>query len=69
VRDRRGVDIAQTGPESDDRGLHEGEEWVASLRSHGAERATALARLHALLLRGARFEVSRRSAAFSQIRG
>jgi RNA polymerase sigma-70 factor (ECF subfamily) len=34
--------------------------WLASLRSTGAERETAARELHALLLRAARFELSRR---------
>ena len=34
--------------------------WVSALRSAGAEQADATARLHALLLRAARFEVGRR---------
>ena len=69
VRDRRSVSIAQTAPETDDRRLREGEEWIASLRSRGPERDAALARLHALLLRAARFEVSRRRTALSYVRG
>jgi RNA polymerase sigma-70 factor (ECF subfamily) len=69
VRDRRSVSIAQTAPETDDRRLREGEEWIASLRSRGTERDAAVARLHALLLRAARFEVSRRRAALSYVRG
>ena len=34
--------------------------WLRGLRSEGATRDEAIARLHALLLRGARFEVARR---------
>jgi RNA polymerase sigma-70 factor (ECF subfamily) len=34
--------------------------WLGALRSTGAEREEAAARLHALLLRGARFELGRR---------
>jgi RNA polymerase sigma-70 factor (ECF subfamily) len=34
--------------------------WLIALRSIGAERETAAARLHALLLRAARFELARR---------
>jgi RNA polymerase sigma-70 factor (ECF subfamily) len=37
--------------------------WLAALRSSGAERDQAAARLHALLLQAARFELSRRRAA------
>jgi RNA polymerase sigma-70 factor (ECF subfamily) len=38
-----------------------GEDWVAQLTSDGPVRDDALRRLHALLLRGARFQVSRMS--------
>jgi RNA polymerase sigma-70 factor, ECF subfamily len=38
----------------------EGRAWLTALRSTGAEREAAAARLHALLLRAARFELSRR---------
>jgi RNA polymerase sigma-70 factor (ECF subfamily) len=43
--------------------------WLSALRSPGAERDQAVARLHELLVRAARFEVSRRRAAFAHIRG
>ena len=43
--------------------------WLSALRSPGAERDEAVARLHELLLRAARFEVSRRRAALSHVRG
>ena len=43
--------------------------WVSALRVPGAERDQAVARLHELLLRAARFEVSRRRAALSYVRG
>jgi len=36
--------------------------WLSSLRASGAERELAVARLHALLLRAARFEAGRRGA-------
>jgi RNA polymerase sigma-70 factor (ECF subfamily) len=42
--------------------------WLAALHAHGAERDDAVARLHALLHRAARFEVSRRRATLSHIR-
>jgi RNA polymerase sigma-70 factor (ECF subfamily) len=38
-----------------------GEDWIAALTSDGPAREDALRRLHALLLRGARFQVSRMS--------
>jgi RNA polymerase sigma-70 factor (ECF subfamily) len=43
--------------------------WVTSLRSGGADGARATAELHALLLRAARHELSRRRAALSHVRG
>lgn len=44
-------------------------EWLRSLRAPGAERDAAIARLHALLLRAARFETRRRSARLPHLRG
>ena len=43
--------------------------WVSALRSQGAERDAAVAKLHELLLRAARFELGRRQAALSHVRG
>ena len=43
--------------------------WVARLSRPGAGRDAAVAELHALLLRAARFEISRRRAAFPRLRG
>jgi RNA polymerase sigma-70 factor (ECF subfamily) len=43
--------------------------WLAALRSEGAVRDEAIGRLHALLLRASRFEVGRRRAALSYVRG
>jgi RNA polymerase sigma-70 factor, ECF subfamily len=43
--------------------------WMSALRSSGTERDEAIARLHELLLRAARFEVSRRRAALAHVRG
>jgi RNA polymerase sigma-70 factor, ECF subfamily len=40
--------------------LDEAEHWLSSLRAAGEERELALSRLHALLLRAARFEAARR---------
>jgi RNA polymerase sigma-70 factor (ECF subfamily) len=42
-------------------------EWLAALRADGASRRAAIADLHALLLRAARFEVARRRAALSHV--
>jgi RNA polymerase sigma-70 factor (ECF subfamily) len=44
-------------------------EWLRALRSAGAEREEAIARLHALLLRAARFDVARRRPALPHLRG
>ena len=43
--------------------------WVSALRLPGPERDEAVAALHELLLRAARFEVSRRRAALSHVTG
>ena len=43
--------------------------WVAALSEPGAAREAAFARLHALLLRAARFEVNRRRASLPHLRG
>ncbi len=43
--------------------------WLTALRGDGAERDRAIARLHDLLLRAARFELNRRRAALSHVRG
>jgi RNA polymerase sigma-70 factor, ECF subfamily len=47
----------------------ESREWLCSLRAEGASREEAVARLHALLLRAARFEVGRRRPAMPHVRG
>jgi len=43
--------------------------WLESLRTTGADRDEAVARLHALLLRAARFEVARRRPSLPHLRG
>jgi RNA polymerase sigma-70 factor (ECF subfamily) len=43
--------------------------WLATLRADGPEREHAVARLHEMLVRAARFEVGRRRAALSHVRG
>jgi RNA polymerase sigma-70 factor (ECF subfamily) len=43
--------------------------WVRDLRSQGAAKDRALTRLHALLLRAARFEVARRRPGLPHLRG
>jgi RNA polymerase sigma-70 factor (ECF subfamily) len=45
------------------------DEWLSALRATGPERDAAVARLHELLLRAARLEVSRRRAALAHVRG
>jgi RNA polymerase sigma-70 factor (ECF subfamily) len=47
----------------------ESREWLDELRSEGAVRDEAIARLHALLVRAARFEVGRRRATMPHLRG
>lgn len=47
----------------------ESEAWLAALRGSGVERERAIARLHELLLRAARFELGRRRGALSYVRG
>ena len=47
----------------------ESREWLRCLRDDGATRDDALARLHALLLRAARFEVARRRSTLPHLRG
>jgi RNA polymerase sigma-70 factor, ECF subfamily len=44
-------------------------EWLADLRGQGSVREGAVVRLHALLLRAARFEVSRRRPTLPHLRG
>ncbi|HEX8051208.1 MAG TPA: sigma-70 family RNA polymerase sigma factor [Solirubrobacterales bacterium] len=43
--------------------------WVEELQGEGAQRQAAVADLHELLLKAARFEVARRSAELSHLRG
>ena len=47
----------------------ESREWLHDLRAGGGVREAAVARLHALLLKGARFEVSRRRTTHPHVRG
>ena len=47
----------------------ESREWLRLLRAEGAARDEAVARLHALLLRAARFEVARRRPTLPHLRG
>ncbi|HEY7075760.1 MAG TPA: sigma-70 family RNA polymerase sigma factor [Solirubrobacteraceae bacterium] len=54
--------LEQTRPAAD-------RDWLEALRATGATRERAVAELHALLLRAARFEVSRRRAGLPHLRG
>jgi RNA polymerase sigma-70 factor, ECF subfamily len=47
----------------------ESREWLRSLQADGSVRDEAVARLHALLLRAARFEVARRRPTMPHLRG
>jgi RNA polymerase sigma-70 factor, ECF subfamily len=47
----------------------ESREWLRDLRADGAVKDEALARLHALLVRAARFEVARRRPMLPHVRG
>jgi RNA polymerase sigma-70 factor, ECF subfamily len=47
----------------------ESREWLLALRAEGRERDEAVARLHELLLRAARFECARRRPALPHLRG
>lgn len=47
----------------------ESRQWLRSLRAEGGTRDEAVARLHALLLRAARFEVARRRPMLPHLRG
>ena len=42
--------------------------WLAALRADGPRREEAISRLHALLLRAARFEINRRRGALPHLR-
>ena len=55
------VSQTPTAPDADSQA------WVAALRSAGHDYDQAVARLHALLLRGARFEVNRRRGAVPRL--
>jgi RNA polymerase sigma-70 factor (ECF subfamily) len=51
------------------RPVTESQAWLAALRGSGAARDDAIARLHELLLGGARKELARRQAALAHVRG
>jgi RNA polymerase sigma-70 factor (ECF subfamily) len=60
------ISAAESGP---DRAQQDSRAWLSALRSPGPERDEAIAHQHELLLRAARFEVSRRRAALAHVRG
>jgi RNA polymerase sigma-70 factor, ECF subfamily len=57
--------LAEPGPPLDE----ESREWLRCLRAEGAVRDAAIVRLHALLMRAARFEVARRRPTLPHLRG
>ena len=57
--------VPAAGAPSLDAGSHE---WLRALRADGATRDEAIARLHALLLRAARFEAARRRGQLPHVR-
>ena len=57
------VEVVASNLDAESRG------WLEGLRAEGPARDEAVARLHALLLRAARFEVGRRRAAMPHLRG
>jgi len=59
----------QSSRQATDRATRTSEEWLTALRGVGVARDRAVADLHSLLLRAARFELSRRRAAASHVRG
>jgi RNA polymerase sigma-70 factor (ECF subfamily) len=50
-------------------GMRHSKDWLTALRGEGAERDRAIGELHRLMLRAARFELGRRRAALSHVRG
>jgi RNA polymerase sigma-70 factor (ECF subfamily) len=60
---QRGASVATVVPLLDE----QSRAWLRALRADGPRRQEAVERLHALLLRAARFEVSRRRAALPQL--
>jgi RNA polymerase sigma-70 factor (ECF subfamily) len=63
VETRPKAEIRREGPDPESR------TWITALRASGHPRDQAVARLHALLLRAARFEVSRRRSSLPHLRG
>ena len=70
VSDRSSVPLPARGETATSRGPDvESGAWLAALRDDGPGREDACARLHALLLRAARFEINRRRATLPHLRG
>ena len=66
--------VEPAGHASEEGSAHRGldpdsQAWVSALRAPGARRNAAVERLHDLLLRAARYEVSRRRATLPHLRG
>jgi len=60
--------VTRTAPEAPARvSPDESQAWLAALRGTAAEREEAIAALHALLLRGARFELNRRRESLAHV--
>jgi RNA polymerase sigma-70 factor, ECF subfamily len=67
---RRAANLAAAMPETKLLPLDpESREWIAALRADGQSHNEAVARLHELLLRAARFEVARRRPTLPHLRG
>jgi RNA polymerase sigma-70 factor (ECF subfamily) len=64
----RGVPDSTPGPDRPS-AQDESESWLAALRAAGPARDAAIESLHGLILRATRFELARRSAALSFVRG
>ncbi len=64
-----GTAAVYSGLRMGDSGARSSEAWLEALRAQGAVREQATRDLHALLLRAARFELRRRPAALSHVRG
>jgi RNA polymerase sigma-70 factor, ECF subfamily len=63
------VEIVEPNVRSLSRPDEESRAWLRDLRASGAAHDAAVTRLHALLMRAARFEVARRRAALPHLRG
>ena len=66
---RRVADAAATKQAGSADARPDSEWWLTALRADGPERDYAIERLHELMVRAARFELGRRRAALSYVRG